>query len=577
MPYTATVSTAYKVWYKGYTYKTYKVKVKKWYKTKYKYRGKWRTKWKYTWTYKTKYKKVYDWKYKWAYKTSYVTKYRSETKYGYSSAYKDTLLSFISNITTNYNIDGVHLDYIRYSGSGTNAAYLNPGGTETITSFVANVTSTVNAIKPKIAVSAALMPEGSMNAKYYGQNYTQLSQYLDFLVPMVYKGNYNQSAYWIGQTVKYIVDNSNGKPVVAGLQTYESDENTTPIQAAELQNDIDTAIANGSSGYALFRYGLINSTYMPIKESLVESSGDSEITLAQIQAAATSVKSYIEINHKLPSSVTVGTAQIKVPQFLQLLVKGLLQIQSGTVTSMTPEDINAPSNPNGSYIYGNIALSEYLSMAEKIKSYMDLNEIAPNYSTSSLGNIQYSDLVYVYSKIMNFYGAESRLPDYVTVDTSIANTDIPSDLNPYLATTTNCQVTDSNIKTLAASITKGLTSSYDKAAAIFNWVRDNIGYSFYYNTKYGAVETLNAKTGNCVDTTHLLIALERAVGIVAKYVHVTATFTSGNVYGHVYANVWVNGQWYSADATSSSNTFGVIKNWNIATCTLKGIYASLPF
>ncbi|MDI6645365.1 MAG: hypothetical protein QME14_09940, partial [Methanobacteriaceae archaeon] len=85
VPYTETVKTAYQVWYKGYYYKAYKVKVKKWYKTKYQYRGKWRTKWKYKWTYQTKYKRVYGWTYKWAYKTSYVTKYKTETRYGYSS------------------------------------------------------------------------------------------------------------------------------------------------------------------------------------------------------------------------------------------------------------------------------------------------------------------------------------------------------------------------------------------------------------------------------------------------------------------------------------------------------------
>jgi len=560
--YTAAVKVAYKkYWYKKWT--------KKAYKKKYKYRGKWKYKWIYKW------KKV--WTYKWLYKTSYVTKYKTETRYGYSSAHKDTLINFISDITKNYNINGIHLDYIRYSGSGTNAAYLHSGGTEAITSFVANVTNTVKAINAKMVISAALMPEGSENAKYYGQDYTQLSQYLDFLVPMIYKGNYNQDTGWIGQTVKYIVDNSNGKPVVAGLQTYESDTNTTPIPAAELQNDINTAVTSGSSGYALFRYGLIDSSYMPVKESLPESSGDSQFTLSQLQTAASSVKSYIETYHKLPNYVTVGTGQITVPQFLQLLVNGLLQIQSGKSTPMTPDDISAPANPTGSQIYGNIALSEYLSMAEIIKSYIDLNEIAPNYSSSSLGNIQYSDLVYMYSKILDFYRTNSRLPNYVTVDTSITNTNIPSDLNQYLQSTTNCQVTDSRIKALAASITSGLSSSYDKAVAIFNWVRDNIGYSFYYNTKYGALGTLDAKTGNCVDTTHLLIALTRAVGIPAKYVHVTATFTSGNTYGHVYANVWVNGKWYSADATSSRNTFGVINNWNTATYTLKGIYASLPF
>jgi len=572
--YTYQVKVAYKaavkVAYKKYWYKTW---VKKAYKKRYKYRGKWRYKYVYKW------RKV--WTYKWLYKTSYVTKYRYDTKTGYSSAYKDTLISFISDITNNYNIDGIHLDYVRYTGSGSNAAYLNPGGTEAITSFVANVASTVKAIKPKVAVSAAVMPEGSVNAKYYGQDYTQLSQYLDFIVPMIYKGNYNQDTDWIGKTVKYIVDNSNGTPVVAGLQTYESDANTTPIPATELQNDIDTAIANGSSGYALFRYGLINSTYMPVKSSLIESNdgSNSEFTLPQIETAAATVKSYIETNHKLPSYVTVGTAQITVPQFLQLLVKSLLQTQSGITTPVTIDDVNAPANPSGSYLYGNINLSEFLSMAQKIKSFIDTNEIAPNYSSSSLGNVQYSDLVYMYSKILNYYKTnDNTLPNYVTVDTSVTNpSSIPSSLLQYLQSTANCQVTNSAIKSLAASITSGKTSTYDKAVAIFNYVRDKIGYSFYYNTKYGAVGTLNAKTGNCVDTAHLLIALERAAGIPARYEHVYAQFSSGSWYGHVVAQVWVNGKWYYADGTSTRNTFGAINNWNTATATIKGYYASLPF
>ena len=34
------------------------------------------------------------------------------------------------------------------------------------------------------------MPEGSSNSYYYGQDYSQMSKYLDFIVPMIYKGNY---------------------------------------------------------------------------------------------------------------------------------------------------------------------------------------------------------------------------------------------------------------------------------------------------------------------------------------------------------------------------------------------------
>ena len=111
---------------------------------------------------------------------------------------------------------------------------------------------------------------------------------------------------------------------------------------------------------------------------------------------------------------------------------------------------------------------------------------------------------------------------------------------------------------------------------LFNWVRDNIGYSFYYNTKYGAAGTLTHMTGNCCDTANLLVALARADGITARYVHGYCDFSSG-WYGHVWAQLYVNGKWYTADATSYSNSLGVIKNWNTATYTLYGVYNTLPF
>ncbi len=158
---------------------------------------------------------------------------------------------------------------------------------------------------------------------------------------------------------------------------------------------------------------------------------------------------------------------------------------------------------------------------------------------------------------------------------SSSTSKVPASLQPYLKATKNCQVTNSQIKSLASKITRGKTTTYAKAVAIFNWVRNNLGYSFYYNTKKGAVGALNARTGNCVDTAHLVIALERAAGIPARYVHGNARFTSGHVYGHVWAEVYVNGKWYKADATSNKNSFGVVKNWTRA--TIKGRYASLPF
>ncbi len=597
VPYTVKVQTPYTQAYKGWYTKAYKVKVKKWYKSYYKYRGKLKYKWKYYWTYKTTYKKVYGWLYKTAYKTSYVTQYKYETRYSYNTTYNTNLVNFISNVTSysvnGTHVDGIHLDYVRYPGT----AYKYTNSTETITSFVAQVYNKVKSINSSVAVSAALMPEGSVNDYYYGQNYTQLSKYLDFMVPMIYKGNYGYDSStgtsssgkngtdWIGSTVAYIVSQANGTPVVAGLQTYRSDDNTIPLSAEELQNDIDAAIGNGSSGYALFRYGLISSDFMPTKSVSEQGSAANnttngtfgEFTLAQIESAAASVMSFIESNNKLPNYVTIGTSQITMPQFLQMLATSLLQI-NGTNTAISPGNVSNPVNYTGNYVYGNVYTTEYMNIAQSIITFIDTYNMAPAYANSSLGKIQYETLIYAFSKILNYYGTNNSLPNYVSIDSTIANpSSTSSSLLQYLQATTNCQVNDASIKALAAAITSGKTSAYDKAVAIFNWVRDNIGYSFYYNTKYGAAGTLSMKTGNCVDTAHLLIALDRAAGIPARYEHLYAQFSSGNWYGHVIAQIYVNGQWYNADATSTSNTFGVIKSWNTATATYYGTYASLPF
>ena len=135
--------------------------------------------------------------------------------------------------------------------------------------------------------------------------------------------------------------------------------------------------------------------------------------------------------------------------------------------------------------------------------------------------------------------------------TTVAKKPYPTSYSQYLKPTKNCQSTNSRIKSLAASITKGKTSELSKASAIFNWVRNHISYSFYYNTRKGALGTLSSRSANCADTAHIMVALERAAGIPARYNHGTCRFSSGHYFGHVWAQVYVNGKWYYADGTSS--------------------------
>ncbi len=807
----------------------------------------------------------------------------------------DALVKTIADITKNYEIAGIHLDYVRYPGT----AYKYTGGTEAINSFVKRVYETVKPIKAKVAISAALMPECAANAYYYGQDYTELSKYLDFLVPMIYKGNYNEDTDWIGTTTKWIVNHST-KPVVAGLQTYVSDSNVQKISASEINKDIQSATSNGASGFALFRYGwvdkaffqqqtttttftidqikasattvrnyveangslpgsvLVGSTQVTMSQFLellatatiqinngnsnaialrnfsaptnpieniksgnilmaeylkiandvknyMDSSGKTPdfaygtslgnylrfenlvymysmildyyntsgnkahfavmqpwttiyhpaqvtFTVDQIKASATTVrnyveangslpgsvlvgstqvtmsqflellatatiqinngnsnaialrnfsaptnpieniksgnilmaeylkiandvknymdssgktpdfaygtslgnylrfenlvymysmildyyntsgnkahfavmqpwtsttsgtntgssttptvtsttytiaeiidaagrvKSYIDTNHALPNYVTMGSLQITMPQFLRLLTMSALEVNSGISTPVVLKSASAPSNPSEEMTSGNLDKNGYIDLATRIKSFMDSNGGVPNYGSTTLGKIRYESLIYLFSRVMVFYGNEHYLPNYavmqpwssVTGSGSSSTTDpsIPSSLQVYLQATDNCQVNDPRIIATAQSIISGATSSYDKAQRIFNWVRDNLEYSMYYDTKYGAVNTLLNREGNCVDHSHLIVALSRSAGLPARYVHGVCTFTSGNTYGHVFAQIYANGQWYNADGTSYRNELGVIRNWNTNSWTYKGTYAELPF
>ena len=305
-----------------------------------------------------------------------------------------------------------------------------------------------------------------------------------------------------------------------------------------------------------------------------------DFTISEITTAAGSVANYIDQNQKLPNYVTISNTQISMPQFLELLNNVLLQINCNKNTLIALNNETKPPSPSEDLESGDINKSEYIDLASEIQNFMDSTGRAPNYATSTLGNIQYETLIYLESQIMNFFSVNNRLPNYAVVnpwnESSNETSTIPPSLDEYLQPTTNCQSNNPTIIALANKITAGLITPYAKAVALFNWVTDNISYSFYYNTLYGAVGTLKAGTGNCCDHSNLMVALARAAGIPARYQQGYCDFSDG-WYGHVWAQLYVNGQWYYADTISTLNTFGVINNWNLNTYTLEGTYASLPF
>ncbi|MDO5850587.1 MAG: transglutaminase domain-containing protein [Methanobacteriaceae archaeon] len=313
------------------------------------------------------------------------------------------------------------------------------------------------------------------------------------------------------------------------------------------------------------------------------------VTVSQIATAAKSVKSYVVSNNKLPSTVTVGGNKLTIAQFSYVLSEAVKNINAKkTSAKIYIIDVAKPSY-KGQTISKTISAADVLKIAKDVSSKCKANNKAPDYELIGGKKANFDLYTYVLTKDLAFYKDNGRLANTVKALSSDVTPQSPTykkgvnekctakDLSPYLKASGHCAL-NSKIKTLAKSLTKNCKTDKEKAVAIFTYVRDKVDYSFYYNSKKSASGALSSKKANCCDKSNLIVALCRSSGIAARYCHSTSChFSSGLTCGHVWVQILVGDIWYCADATSTRNSLGVIKNWNTNKITNLNQYASLPF
>ena len=139
-------------------------------------------------------------------------------------------------------------------------------------------------------------------------------------------------------------------------------------------------------------------------------------TIQQTKDAATLVKNHVETKQELPDNVTINGKSVPMPAFLQLLTTVIQKINKNDQTSTKLIDIfETVSKPEDQIHVGTISKSVYVDIAGKVQRYMDRNQKAPGYSsTSGLGPyLSYQNLIYTYSIILDSY--KSALPANVAV------------------------------------------------------------------------------------------------------------------------------------------------------------------
>ncbi|MTK63269.1 MAG: hypothetical protein F8N15_01720, partial [Methanobacterium sp.] len=145
-------------------------------------------------------------------------------------------------------------------------------------------------------------------------------------------------------------------------------------------------------------------------------------SINQIGQSSANVKNYVETQNGLPSKVSIGNKNVTTAQFLYLMTTATTNLNKSNKNNITLKNVSNPTNPTETFKGGTITKTTYLSMATSVNSYIAKYGKAPNYVTTSQGLIKYQSMVYMFSKIMNYYKVNNRLPTSVSLKSWYAQT-----------------------------------------------------------------------------------------------------------------------------------------------------------
>ena len=186
------------------------------------------------------------------------------------------ILSVAVDLATRYDLDGLHLDLVRYSSSNyssdpatmeafSQALQITPSLTITawrpqfqrdqVRGLVARIYSATTAIKPNLLLSAAVWPNYSdgYNGFFQASKDWLAGGYMDANMPMLYTSDIlNDLPKWITRTQGFI-DDAHGRWIIPGISGAYTD-------TAPLFDRIAAARAMGAPGVVIFSYSSLDAS-----------------------------------------------------------------------------------------------------------------------------------------------------------------------------------------------------------------------------------------------------------------------------------------------------------------------------
>ena len=129
---------------------------------------------------------------------------------------------------------------------------------------------------------------------------------------------------------------------------------------------------------------------------------------------STSFMNSVEKNGKFPK-VKISNRNYSNTEYLYLLSKAV-ENNSNSKIEMKNNLVKPYNNTKCKSVKGTINKTEYVKIASKTRKFIEKNHRAPNWASSSKGNIPYNQLILLYSKCLDNYNKTNKLPSSVKLD-----------------------------------------------------------------------------------------------------------------------------------------------------------------
>jgi len=138
-------------------------------------------------------------------------------------------------------------------------------------------------------------------------------------------------------------------------------------------------------------------------------------SMPTVLEAGERVFEWISNKKSVPNYVTIQGSQIKMPVFLDLATRAILQVESNNPNPLQVRAVTSPNIPSPTSPSGKIPFNNYMDAFSRLYGYITSNARAPATLGTNLGKIGFNEMVYAAAFTCTHYKRNQNLPNYIEI------------------------------------------------------------------------------------------------------------------------------------------------------------------